>query len=129
MRIFQDKRTRRILLFSHVTLVLLVIFIIVLLHAVRGIYQKKALVEDTRAGVEKEVSFLKERRGALQTDIARLSSDQGSEAELRSKFQISRPGEEVLVLVEEDAGQVHASSSPTIRTTSFFDVIKRILHL
>ncbi|MCA9354312.1 MAG: septum formation initiator family protein [Candidatus Kaiserbacteria bacterium] len=62
---------------------------------------------DRRAEAEQQAAVLQERLNDLQAEVEYLSNDRGIEAEMRRQFDVSLPGEQVVVIVEdEDDGPV-----------------------
>ena len=123
MQNFQDKRARRKLIYSHATIVVLVVIFLLLSHAVWGIYQKKVLAKEGTDAALRDLAVLQERKTSLEVDIARLSTAQGKEAELRGKFQVAKPGEEVIVVVEGGAS-TSTSAVAGKQAKSFLDVLR-----
>jgi len=52
--------------------------------------------------VEKELAELIKRKAELESSIAKLQNESGMEEEIRDKFQVSKKGEETLVILDED---------------------------
>ncbi|OHB24864.1 MAG: hypothetical protein A2542_02560 [Parcubacteria group bacterium RIFOXYD2_FULL_52_8] len=124
MKNFQDKRTRRRLLYSHVSIAALLVVLVLLLQAVWNIYEKRKLTQVSRAHTDRELAFLQERKRSLEADIARLSSDRGSEAELRSKFQVAKPGEEVIVVLAATSSTSSVAAVGTSSKRPFFELVR-----
>lgn len=77
----------------------LLVLVLVLLWAVWGIARKE---ERARQAVEErkaELAILEERREVLEGNLAELSTDRGEEATLRQTYGVSKPGEEVIIVV------------------------------
>lgn len=55
-----------------------------------------------RQEAEIALANLKNKQAGLEKEIARLETDRGVEEELRRRFQVVRPGEQVLVIVDKD---------------------------
>ena len=96
---FHEKRRFRRLLYSKVTLIILGLIVIWLFFVVGNMYKKE---RDTRLKRIEQVEVLdelKERETALQEEIDRLSTEKGIEAEIRSKFEVGKEGEKVIIIV------------------------------
>lgn len=124
MQNFQDKRTRRRLIYSQATILILFFLIVLLSHAVWGIYKKKQLTQSTKATVDRELAFLLARKQSLESDLERLESTRGIESELRSKFQIARPHEEVIVVIDEAVSTSNTAAATQTAPRNFWLVIK-----
>lgn len=100
---FQQKRKLRAVLYSRVTLFILGVLVLVSLRAVWTAHSKLRESEDLRDNVSNRVSALVERDTELRNQINRLQTPQGVEAEIRSKLSVSKEGENVVVIVEDDS--------------------------
>lgn len=56
------------------------------------------------------VKALEARKIALETSLEKLQTDRGVEEEVRKRFQVAKPGEEVIVLVGADTGALSTES-------------------
>lgn len=57
---------------------------------------------ERREVAEQEAAALEARKEALEEQVQYLSSDRGIEAEMRRQFDVALPGEQVVVIVEEE---------------------------
>ena len=97
---FYEKRKARNIVYSKPALVILTIITIAFIYSVYGALEKERetrLIRDQRAAVLDE---LHEREAILQKEIDRLNTGKGLESEIRSKFEVAKEGEEVIVIVE-----------------------------
>ena len=53
-----------------------------------------------RVQAEQEVVHLREQKEALEKQVKYLSDERGIEAEMRRQFDVSLPGEKVVVIVD-----------------------------
>ncbi|KKU02768.1 MAG: hypothetical protein UX06_C0051G0003 [Candidatus Giovannonibacteria bacterium GW2011_GWA2_45_21] len=60
-----------------------------------------------QAAVKKETENLGSKKGELESVLKRLETPAGVEEEIHKKFQVKKPGEEALIIVEkpEKSGQ------------------------
>lgn len=60
-----------------------------------------------QAAVKKETENLGSKKGGLESVLKRLETPAGIEEEIHKKFQVKKPGEEALIIVEkpEKSGQ------------------------
>jgi len=97
----RDLEVKRKSIYLKLVLATLLIIVALSIKAMWGSYQKysesKATIDNLRAQYEKAESE-KERLGS---EIARLETKEGVEAEIRGKFSVVKPGEEVLVIVDD----------------------------
>ena len=102
---FYEKRKARNIVYSKPMLVILAILVIAFMYSVYGALEKERetrVVKNQRAAVLEELS---EREEVLQLEIDRLNTEKGIEAEIRSKFEVAKDGEEVIVIVEAPSGE------------------------
>lgn len=118
---FQEKRKFRKYLYSKVTLVILLIIIAVLLNAVYGVYKKQALSRDNLAKTELDFTKLQAREKTLSSEIGKLKTDSGTEEEIREKYGLIKPGEEVIMMVDKNDS---TSSPDEISDTSFWQGVR-----
>ena len=60
------------------------------------------MMSDRREAVEQEAAALETQKEALEAQVQYLRDDRGIEAEMRRQFDISLPGEEVVVILEDE---------------------------
>lgn len=78
----------------------LLIAVVFLSRATWNLYQKNSLARESRNDAEQEFANLENRYEGLSADLSRLQTDHGLEEELRTKFQVSKPGEHTIVLLD-----------------------------
>lgn len=59
-------------------------------------------MRDRRIQAEQEATALEARKEVLKKQVEYLSSERGQEAEMRRQFDVALPGEQVVVIVEEE---------------------------
>ncbi|HJO89908.1 MAG: septum formation initiator family protein [Candidatus Pacebacteria bacterium] len=97
---FHEKRKFRRFLYSKVMLIILAIIVVWLFFAVFDMYKKERDTGLKSAEQREILNELEERETALQDEINRLSTEKGIEEEIRSKFEVGREGEEVIIIVD-----------------------------
>lgn len=97
---FHEKRRFRRLLYSKVTLIILALIVVWLLFTAWDMYKKERDTGLKSAEQGNILNELKERETALQEEIDRLSTEKGIEAEIRSKFEVGKEGENVIIIVD-----------------------------
>ena len=103
---FYQKRKLRVVVNSRwFQAILLLVFFYVIWQAVER-YMVAADMADRRAVLEKTAADLRARKESLEKEVQYLADDRGIEAEIRRQFDIALPGEEVVVILEEDPVQV-----------------------
>jgi len=114
----RGKLTRKVL-FIRVSVFIFVLFSILTIRSLWIVYEKNKVVRERHTGLEEEITNLKGRKASLEEEIGRLGTERGLEEEIRTKFQVARPGEETVILVESE----QATSS---EKKGFWDTIKSL---
>lgn len=95
---FREKRKLKQILYSKLTLVVLFIIVLYLASTVLSVYQKEKSTRVAKERQEREYEELSERESVLRIEIERLSSNRGIEEEIRSKFEVGREGERIIII-------------------------------
>ena len=109
---FYEKRKVRNIMFSKPVLVLLGIVVLLFVYSVWGAYQKESETREKWKNREEVLIELEGREKELSTEIDRLETEKGTEAEIRSKFEVAKEGEEVIVIVEPPEEEVRDAPPP-----------------
>lgn len=113
---FQNKRKWRKIIYSKLSLFVLIILIIFLAKATYNIYQKAEFSSENYTSVDSEYSKLKDRHVMLKSEIERLKTDSGVEEEIRGKFSVAKPGETVVTIINSN----NKDESSNTETNSFW---------
>lgn len=103
MQRFQTKRRVRDFLYSPIALLLLLMLIVFLSRAARGSfieYREAARAEHLGSARAAELTAQEAR---LLESAALFGSDRAAEQEIREKLRMAKPGEEVIMMVDEPA--------------------------
>ncbi len=100
----------------------------VLAKATWGIGNKATLSGTKLSQARAELANLQARQADLTSQVGRLSTEQGVEAEIRTKFKGVREGESLAVIVNSDvnASSVQASSTPPANVGWFRGLLQKI---
>lgn len=116
MRDFQQKRQIRKLMYSpRVAFILLLIFVF-LARGAWGAYTKERESRLNLKKIEQDYEKSLEREKFLLGEIERLNTEEGLEEEIREKFSVTKPGEEVVLVVESE----ESSSNEIIEEEGFW---------
>ncbi len=99
---YQQKKQIRKIIYSKITLIVLLIFIIILLKACYGIYRKQEISRQNLKIIKEEYDSLNSRKEILESEIEELNTEDGVEREIRSKFNVSRPGEIIINIIDNE---------------------------
>ena len=107
---FQQKRKVRSVIYSRVTIGILLVLVVVVLHSTWVVYQKKRESEQMKNLSLQRVLDLRTRDLELQARIERLGTTPGLEEEIRSKFSVAKDKETMIIVVPEE--ETKASTTP-----------------
>ncbi len=112
--------------FWHSPLFLGVLFLMIILFAYNtiGLIKKERETNKNKVLVLNKIDELRKREASLNKDINKLNTDEGIEESVRDKFQVVKPGEKMVVIVDEN-NKTPALSDITV-DHSFWGYIKRL---
>ncbi|MBI2100715.1 MAG: septum formation initiator family protein [Candidatus Vogelbacteria bacterium] len=119
MREFQDKRRWRWLIYSWPVRLGLVLMIMALASSVFRLYEKERRVGRERARLLEEVERLQSRQRELAAEVEKLATERGIEEGIREKFNVVKPGEKVISLVDDET----PTSSPPVSSSRWWQKI------
>jgi cell division protein FtsB len=122
MREFQAKKRFRKILYSRSSVAVLLIILAFLAHATWNVFTKERESAANVIEASREHDKLQSRQQVLTVEIQRLSTDQGVEEEIRNKYSVSKPGEHLLIIVDNASST--ASTSQTHE--SWWDRFKKL---
>ena len=101
MREFQEKRKFKKIVYSvWLQAILGIIFLALVFSAVK-VYKKSRLSVKKFQEIKEEMAGLEKRNAELAVEAARLESESGQEGEIRKRFDVAKPGEKILVIVDK----------------------------
>ncbi len=103
MREFQEKRKIRGFLYSKKIVILLLLVTALLFFFTIKVYLKSKNALSKNEETKKELVELEKRKTELEKDVNRFQSESGLEEEVRKKFNVQKPGEKVLIIVDKNA--------------------------
>ncbi len=105
MREFEQKRKARKILSSPLMLFPLAIIFFFVARGTWNIYLKESVsVAESRLSKER-LARLQDRQDKLSVATQKLGTESGIESEIRDRFQMARPGEREIVIVESPTEQ------------------------
>lgn len=102
MKVLQERKRFRSIIGSPIIFVALLITVLFLLKSNYNIYKKNQIAKINRVESDRRLALLRQKSDHLTDQLKKLETERGVEEELRNKFQITKSGEEVLVVVDED---------------------------
>lgn len=99
---------------SPVLAVFLAILVIWAMVAAVGAFKKDREAKGLRDQYARDLSQLRSKQSELSEKIRVLSTDRGMEAEVRSRYRVVKPGEQLVVVVDNrDPSAVSPGKAPT----------------
>lgn len=102
MKEYEHKKRWRKLVYSPVTLLVLLMFVFLMSKGVYGMYQKYHLAKESLDEENARLEQLESQHSKLQKDLRLLDTEDGEESVIRDRFRVVKPGEELVVVIEED---------------------------
>lgn len=96
----QKRKVMKKMFFSKVTLLLLLVLVVILGRSTWSVYQKAQGAKNRSDLADVALSDLEQRKEFLETSIDFLGTEEGVEAEIRSKFGVAKEGEGVITLLD-----------------------------
>jgi cell division protein FtsB len=120
---FQQKRKLRNILYNHWFLGVLCLLVILSIHSIWSVYRKQIESENLLQLAKAQETELQDREKELRQKIDDLKTPQGLEAEIRSKFNVAKPDESVVVVLESTSTDSVATSTMSF-WRKFFDFFR-----
>ncbi len=103
MREFAEKRRWQKILYSRASLAALLVVLFFVAKGTWGVYQKEAESGRNLEAATRELNKVSVRKELLTANITRLRTERGAEEEIRNRFRVAKPGEELIVIVDSGA--------------------------
>jgi cell division protein FtsB len=101
MREFQERRRMRRFLHSRYAIAVLLVLCALLARGVWSVYQKYERSKELAQRTQGELAELEARQKTLSQLNASLETEQGKEREIRDRFGVVKPGERMVVVVDD----------------------------
>ncbi|MEK9161289.1 MAG: septum formation initiator family protein [Patescibacteria group bacterium] len=119
MKEFQEKRKFKKIIYSTSFQVVFGILVLFLIFSTIKAYKKSERSADKTKETRKEILVLEKRNAELLADVASLESDSGKESEIRKRFDVAKPGEKILIIVDKNSDNVKINNAD-IKAGFFF---------
>lgn len=115
---FIEKRKVKKIIYHKWTLVFLCFVVVYSLYSTYNIWHKMKESSVLLNQAESRLNTLKMRENEIKTQISNMSTPLGKEAEIRSKFNVAKDSENVVVILNEEP-----TSSPPMHSKSVWQRI------
>ena len=113
--------------FWHSPLALVVLFfiLIIFIYNMVGLVKKERETSLKKSQILEQIDSLHKREDVLNNDISKLETDEGIEETIRDKYQLAKPNEKMVVIV--DGEKLDSKDTEDVSTDhSFWGWIKKI---
>lgn len=117
---FQQKRKVKSFLYNRVTAGILLVIVLLVARSTWSVYQKQMESESLRKLSEKKVLELELRNKEINDKIQALDTAPGLEREIRSKFNVVKEKENMVVILDDTNSNNYNSTT----TKSFWQKVK-----
>ncbi len=90
------------IIFSWITIIILILLSILLVKNIIDIYSKNTNANLRAQDAQKDLIRIEERKYILNKNLLRIKTTRGIEEELRQRFDVAREGEHLLVIIDRD---------------------------
>lgn len=111
MREFSQKRKMWKKIYSIPVLILLLVILFFVLKGTWIIFMKSSYSHKQKIAVEAELIALQERKNSIEKKIQRLNTETGVEEEIRSKYDVAKEGEKLIVIVDEEEKEINTEEN------------------
>jgi len=115
--------------FWHSPIALIFLFCIFILfgYNIIDLIQKEKETANKKELILDEISVLNEKKSSLSLDISKLNTEEGKEEIIREKWQVAKPDEKMVTIVDEDNSKARAEVK--IENHGFWNWVKKVFKL
>ena len=106
MKEFQEKRKFKKIIYSGWLQIFLGVILLAVVFSTVKVYKKSQISAVKSGEIREEMAELEKRNAELEAEIMRLRSESGQEGEIRRRFDVAKPGEKILVIVDKNSEDV-----------------------
>ncbi len=115
------------ILYSKITVGILFILIILMIHPVWSMFQRFQLSSEILQEKKERISKLEDRKEVLLESIERFGTDEGLEEEIRRRFNASKEGEEMVIIIDNRSLETTNQEDSVDSKPSWWNAVKRRL--
>jgi len=128
---WRRKKVRR-LIYSNWSVLLLIIVTVFLGYQVTGLHKKWSVSELRRTTAGVELRYYTDEEQSLRERIEQIQTPEGREKAIRQRFNVVKPGERVIYVVEEDntfGSDIVLDKEVVDEKGGFFDFLREFFRL
>ena len=124
---FHEKRKIRRILYSKVSIGVVLILTVLLMSAVWERYTVSKEMKERLDDKYAELEIIQQRAETIESKVEYLKNERGVEEELRNRFDVAREGEQVVILLDdeerEDKNKTSDETEVLVKERSFLDTL------
>jgi cell division protein FtsB len=124
MREFQEKRRLKKFLHSRYAIGFLLVIILLMSHAVFGVYKKYERSKEIAMRARNDLAALSARHDELKDSLRDLETPEGREREVRDRFGLVKENERLVILVDTTTT---SAESVTVAKRGIWERIRDLL--
>ncbi len=128
MREYQAHKRFKKRIFSKLSIVLLAVILFFLARSTYNLYEKNIESGKNLARVNSSLAEAETRYKSLDEENQRLQTTEGQEEEIRHKFQVSKEGEKVIVVINDQNPTENATTTPTLFNRIRYAILSLFTH-
>lgn len=97
---YEEKRLIKRIIYSKVTIFIVAVLLFLVSRGTWKAYGDAKMTKENSDLAVQELNELKGRESVIENQIAELSTLEGREKEIRSKFQVAKEGEKMIMIVD-----------------------------
>lgn len=101
MKEYSQRRKLRQYIYSFPVILILLIILFFVAKGCFGIYQKYSFSKNELNNSKADLVILEEKKSHIYKKVEKLETETGIEKEIRSKFNVAREGEKLVVIVDD----------------------------
>ncbi len=119
---YKEKRFVKKVIYSRITIFVVALLLIFVLKGTWNVYKEAKITQKNKEIVELKLNELKKRSNLIQSQVSDLSTSEGKEKEIRSKFQVAKKGEKMIMIIgkKDDYSKVKLRESFWYKLKHFF---------
>lgn len=128
MEEYKEKRKIRKIIYSNWSFAFLFVILMILVFSSAKVYVKSRNAALRNKEVKESLVASENRQTELDSEIKRLQSESGAEEEIRKKFNVGKPGEKILMIIdkEEEDDTMKQQKKPDV---FFFKILSAIKNM
>lgn len=126
MRELQRRQQVKRILYSYPSLVVMAVICFFLVKGAVGVMIKERTSANKVAELEAQSEALESREMELNSEIARLQTEEGIVEEIRDKFSVTREGEYIAIIVDERS---EATTTEKTATERFKEWLEKLMQM